>query len=146
METYSFMKTIGERTNKTRQIYSNWAKSHGINYNIMAVLYTAYLNEDCSQKYICEEWCVPKQTVFSTCQDLIAKGVIELTESAGDKREKCISLTKKGKAFAEPLVRELLEVESRVLVRMGKEEVLRFYELYINYVKCIETEFKNTEV
>lgn len=141
MKTYAFMKTIGERTNRTRQIYANWAKSHGVSYNAMSVLYTACQNKDCSQKYIGEEWCVPKQTVSVTCRELIAAGIIERTRNAGDKREKHIRLTEKGKAFAEPLVRELLEIEDRVLRRMSEDGVERFFNLYLEYTKSIETEF-----
>lgn len=141
MKAYEFMKRTGERANKINRIYADWAKAHGVNYNVMAVLYTAYNNDKCSQKYICEEWSVPKQTVNTTCRDLIASGIIEQTQSNGDKREICISLTKKGKAFATPLVCELLEIENRILDSMGQDKIKEFFDLYMAYTDVVEKEF-----
>ncbi len=141
METYEFMKRTGERTNKINRIYADWAKMHGANYNVMAVLYTAYHNDKCSQKYICEEWSVPKQTVNTTCRDLTASGIIEQVQSTGDKREICISLTEKGKAFANPLVSELLEIENRILGSMGQDRIAQFFDLLMTYAETVEKEF-----
>jgi len=141
METYEFMKRTGERANKINRIYADWAKAHGVNYNVMAVLYTAYNNDKCSQKYICEQWSVPKQTVNTTCKDLTASGIIEQAQSTGDKREICISLTEKGKAFATPLVTELLEIENRILGSMGQEQITRFFDLLMTYAETVEKEF-----
>ena len=107
----------------------------------MAVLYTAYHNDKCSQKYICEEWSVPKQTVNTTCRDLMAAGIIEQSQSTGDKRETCISLTEKGKAFAYPLVNELLEIEGRILGGLGEEKIKLFFDLLIAYTETVEKEF-----
>lgn len=87
MEPYEFMKSMGERANRVNQIYAAWAKRHGMNYNILAVLYTTYNNDQCSQKFVCEEWCLPKQTVNTTCRDLIASGIITQVQSTEDKRE-----------------------------------------------------------
>lgn len=53
METYEFMNSMGE--NRMNQIYAVWAKRHGMNYNILAVLHTTYKNDQCSQKFVCEE-------------------------------------------------------------------------------------------
>ena len=137
------MKRTGERTNRINQIYSIWSKAHGVNYNIMAVLYTAYHNDKCSQKYIREEWGVPKQTVNTTCRDLMASGIIEQVQSTGDKREICISLTEKGKAFATPLVNELLEIETHILGSMGQDRVSQFFELRMIDAEAVEIEFSS---
>lgn len=140
METYEFMKRTGERANRINRLYADWAKSKGVSYNVMAVLYTAYHNDKCSQKYVCEEWSVPKQTVNTTCRDLMAKGIIEQVQSTGDKREICISLTEKGKAFANPLVGELLAIETRILSRMGQDRIKEFFDLYADYTEIVAEE------
>ena len=141
METYEFMKKTGEGASRIRRIYSAWAKAHGVNYNVLATLYTACYNDKCSQKYICEEWGVPKQTVNTTCRELTASGVIEQIQSTDDRREICISLTEKGKAFAQPLVDELSKIEDRILSRMGREDVARFFELFMRYAEIAKKEF-----
>lgn len=144
MEPYEFMKSMGERANRVNQIYAAWAKRHGVNYNILAVLYTTYKTDQCSQKFVREEWCLPKQTVNTTCRDLIASGIITQVQSTEDKREIRISLTPKGRLFAAPIVTELLEIENSVLTRMGKDDVMRFFNLYHAYVECIELEFEHS--
>ena len=145
METYEFMRVVGERTSKIDKVYHDCAKSHVISYNVLAVLYTAYKNENCSQKYICEEWYVPKQTVNTICKDLIKLGIITQVHNPEDRRQACISLTKKGKELAEPIVSELLEIESRVLARMGNSDTLQLLKLYCDFVESIEIEFEDSE-
>ena len=145
MDTYEFMKSIGEQTSKIDHIYHEWAKSHGISYNVLAVLYTAYKNENCSQKNVCEEWYVPKQTVNTICRDLIKLGIITQVHNPEDRRKICIRLTEKGKEFAESVVTDLLEIERRVLARMGNDNKLQLLSLYRDFVDSIEIEFENFE-
>lgn len=141
MEVYEFMKTTGEKTNMITRQYTEWAKRHGVNFNILAVLYTAYHKKNCSQKYVCIEWNIPKQTINTTCRDLMASGIIEQVQSTGDKREICISLTDKGKKLAAPIVKELLAIESRILDDMGQEKINQFFDLYNEFADSVEKQF-----
>lgn len=38
METYEFMRVLGERSNRVDRLYYKWAKAHGFSYNVLAVL------------------------------------------------------------------------------------------------------------
>lgn len=141
METYEFMKSTAEPANKLHSVYFLWAKQKGLSYNELSVLYTVYNNGTCSQKRIRDEWFLPKQTVHSICKELCASGIIVLEQSSSDRRETNVTLTEKGKALAEPIVKELLAVEERVLKKMGEERATLFLSLYEEFACCIENEF-----
>lgn len=61
-----------------------------LNYNHFAVLYclASAENGQCTQKQICDEWYLPKQTVFNICKEFREKGWIEFYPSSTDKRER----------------------------------------------------------
>ena len=67
----------------------------------MEVLYSLYeLKENCMQKSILQKWSIPKQTVNTILKEFSVNGYIELLTNKEDKRNKLITLTPKGKAYA----------------------------------------------
>ncbi|MCM1438908.1 MAG: MarR family transcriptional regulator [Roseburia sp.] len=144
MNTYEFIKVMGGiAVTRIRLIYIDWAKRHGLTYYVLAVLYTAYNNDGCTQKSICQEWGLLKQTANNTCKSLKKAGIIMQTQGAKDKREVNIHLTEKGMAFAEPIIRGLLEIESRAIDSLG-ENAQKLMDLYVDYAEKFETEFANS--
>lgn len=141
MNGYEFMKRAGELSRTTQQLYYDFAKSHGVHYNTLAVLYTCYVNKDCTQKRVTVEWYVPKQTVNTVCKKLCAKGILNKVKSDGDHRETNISLTAEGEKFAAPIVKKLLAIESGIVERLGKEGALNFLEEYAQLREIMEEEF-----
>ena len=103
----------------------------GVNYNHFAVLYTlmSEKNHQCTQKFICDEWLIPKQTVFNICKDYKEKGWIEFFESPTDKREKIMQLTDAGKAHAEPIWQASNEFSQAVFHQFGKKKTEQLFAL-----------------
>lgn len=130
----------GISVTRIRLVYIGWAKRHGLSYNELAVLYTAYNNVGCTQKSVCREWGLTKQTANNTCKALKKSGIIMQTKGVRDKRETNIHLTEKGLAYAEPVIRGLLEVETRVIDKLG-ENAQKLMDLYVDYAEKFETEF-----
>ena len=60
---------------KFRGTYSEWSTRHGISYNEMLVLYSIREAGYCTQKQICENYLLPKQTINNV---IIAIKVINL--------------------------------------------------------------------
>ena len=62
----------------TNAVYERWAKSHGLNNNLLLTLYLLKeFPNDCTQHLICEKLMLPKQTVNSILSGLEYKGFVE---------------------------------------------------------------------
>lgn len=100
-------------------VYSDYAKKFNIHYNELACFYCLYKEGECTQKYICQEWLLPKQTVHTLCKSLMEKGLLETVAHQGDQREKRLMLTAAGKAAAAPMVEPLLAAENQAIETFG---------------------------
>lgn len=138
VKTYDFMRMLGERSSRVERMYYRWAKARGISYNVLAVLYVAYKDSASSQKVVCEEWGIPKQTVNTVCRDLCRDGFLRLEKSEQDGRETRLVLTEKGIRMAQPVVTELLDIETSILDSMGPEAIGQLLDLFQHF--CSEAE------
>lgn len=132
------LEELGELTAQIYFLYSEWAKKQGINFNVLAVFYTINKYGQCTQKQVCTEWVVPKQTMSAVCKQLEQEGGIVLAPSEGDKREKTLSFTEQGRARALPVLAQMRHLEETVLAEFGErnmQEMLvqmrRFTELFV---------------
>jgi len=78
-------------------------------------------------KYIGEEWSLPKQTVSGTCKTLAEQGLLTFHESEQDKRERLLSLTEQGKESATPLVQNMQEFSKRIFTAFGEKRAARLF-------------------
>lgn len=107
--------------NATGNLYSGWAKQHGLSYHTLFTLYAIYYGGgSCTQKQICEEWLIPKQTVSSILKALERRGYVRCEVQPEDRRNKNILLTPAGAAYAKTVLEELDKMEKRVARRLGK--------------------------
>ena len=59
---------------ETNRIYSDWAKKHDISYNALLILYSLWnAKHYCTQKMICDQWMLPKQTVNTILKEFEKK-------------------------------------------------------------------------
>lgn len=100
-----------------------WIKQQGLSYNTFAIFYTLVQKNTCTQKQIADEWFLPKQTVFSICKTLVHDGLLVMHESPKDKRERLLSLTEKGKAYAVPLVKQANEFADKIFEIYGEHRI-----------------------
>lgn len=91
------LNQLGMRISHIDSAFDQWIKQQNTNYNTFAVLYTLATEGSRTQKYIGEEWSLPKQTVSGTCKTLAEQGLLTFHESEQDKRERLLSLTEQGK-------------------------------------------------
>lgn len=120
---------LGMRISHIDSAFDQWIKQQNTNYNTLAVLYTLATEGSRTQKYIGEEWSLPKQTVSGTCKTLAEQGLLTFHESEQDKRERLLSLTEQGKESAAPLVQNMQEFSKRILppsVKTCSPTVCRF--------------------
>ena len=96
---------LGIHIGRIDSALDQWMRKQGHSYASFAVLYMLGTTEGgiCTQKQICDEWSLSKQTVFSICKGLIDKGLLELHQSRQDRRERLLKLTPAGLAHAMPV-------------------------------------------
>lgn len=116
----------------------------GLSYSEFAVLYTLAKDGRSTQKKISEEWLIPKQTVFNVCKDFRQKGVVQIGEQSVDKRERAMSLTRKGRDVADPIVHASDELGERVFARLGEKNAQKLFSLLTHFCEICDKEIENT--
>ncbi len=122
MET-AFQKDIQDYYSWWRRmnaLYHDWAEEHGVSEYTVYVLHTLLEKQGCTQKQICEEWILSKQTVNSILKGLGQKGYLKSVPSVADGRKKILSLTDEGERYARKMIGELSVLEGKVMERMGE--------------------------
>ena len=110
--------------------YEAWAKARGLSLNELTVLEVLCESTgDCTQKKICEEWLLPKQTVNMILKGFVEKGYVTLRPMERDKRSKALCLTAAGRAYADAVLSELQEMELYAAKRMGLARMRRMNEI-----------------
>lgn len=102
---------LAEITAELDQSFIDYAKMQSVILSELQILYSLYTHEKCTQKQICDEWSLPKQTVNTICKTLMQKELIQFIHHTGDKREKWLSLTTAGEKYAMPIILPLLNIE-----------------------------------
>ena len=99
-------------------LYSEWAKAQGLSYNELLVMLSLTREADapCTQKDICRQWLLPKQTVNSILERFTRLG---LESDPRDRRNKRIALTGTGQARLGALTEALQDKERQVWQSMG---------------------------
>lgn len=118
---------------KFRGIYSEWSNRHNISYNEMLVIYTIRENGFCTQKQICDNYLLPKQTINNVIAALRKDGLLEYDEYRSHGREKAFVLTAKGVDYAAPFLESLDDVESRALELLSEKKLEALTALLLEY-------------
>lgn len=105
---------------ENNDIYAEWAQARGLSYFELLVLLSLAEGEQ-TQKRICAQWLLPKQTVHSILRSFQAAGRVELEPLPADRRNKAVRLTPAGRAWALPIAAELTEHEQAVWRALGEE-------------------------
>lgn len=122
---------LGQAIGQIDNTVNHWIDKLGLTYNHFAVLYSLANASDgqCTQKYICDEWYLPKQTVFNICKEYKEKGWIEFSESRADKREKILRLTQTGQAYAEPILQKTQAISEQAFAKFGERKTKQLFAL-----------------
>lgn len=127
---------------KINGLNSNWAKEHEINPYQIKPLYALYLDSTMTQTQIAECCSLPKQTVSNTIRQLKNQGFITLKSSSSDKREKAICITESGKAYLENATEPIVDLEKRIIARMGRNAYESLVYGLNEYASAMEIEAK----
>lgn len=114
-------------------IYFEWSRRHNISYHEMLVLYTIRENGYCTQKQICDNYLLPKQTIHNIISNMRENGILIYDESLSVSREKVFVLSEKGRKYAAPFLESLDLVESGAMEILGQEKLNKLIGLLLEY-------------
>ncbi|HQO11894.1 MAG TPA: MarR family transcriptional regulator [Petrotogaceae bacterium] len=116
MEYYQIFK-------ETDAIYNRLAKRAGLAESAYWVIYSIRMMDGrCTQKEICSQWSLSKQTVNSGLKYLEKEGLIMLAEFSEDRRSKEILLTENGEKFSKKYIDTVFEMEMETFEKMSDRE------------------------
>ena len=132
---------LWEMHNVVTGFYNEYAKSVGLTLPSLKVLSILHREISCTQKYITQLTYLPKQTVNAIIKGFNIQGLVtEPVESNSDKRNKNVSLTEKGKKYAEKIISKAQEAEYRALEKLGEERRTLMVEAIVFYTKSLSLE------
>ena len=136
----NYFDELGNRIGEIDDTINQWIKKLGLSYNHFAVLYYLANAQDgqCTQKHICDEWYLPKQTVFNICKEYKEKGWIEFEISPNDKREKIMRLTPAGQAYAKPILQATQSISEQAFSEFGKKKTMQLFALMCEFSEVFQ--------
>ena len=97
---------------RLRGVYQAWAEKNGLTYNTLFTLYEIDKHVDgCTQKQLCDYLMLSKQTVSAILKKLEQSGYIIRKSGVGDRRKNQVTFTPTGKAYAQPILAGLKQME-----------------------------------
>ncbi len=136
-KTLTLLNNINNAIIKFRGIYSAWSYEQGISYNEMLVLYTIRENGYCTQKQICDNYLLPRQTMNNVFIGLRNNGILQYSKENSIGKEKAFVLSEKGKTYAEPFLQSLDVVESRAVELLGDDKIESLTALLLEYDEAL---------
>ena len=101
--------------NNVDEAYCSDMSNIGVNESELWLMYALDDNEQHSQKQICDEWGFPKTTLNTAIKQAEAAGYLTMSLIPGKRREMNISLTEKGKVYAEKLLSSVYQAENEAM-------------------------------
>lgn len=120
MNTRQQMELINTYICQSTALYGEWAKQHGMSYNMFMILYAIDMAQPCTQKQISESWMIPKQTVNTIVKNMVRQGYVRFEAGQGQK-EKLVRFTEQGELLAREILEAMYQMEDRVMERRGPE-------------------------
>lgn len=104
-------------------LYERWAKKRGLTFNALFTMYIIYeYSNECTQQIICNRLLLPKQTISAILESFEKKEYITRQLLEKDRRNKRISLTERGKKYADELLSDLFKFEKQAFKNMTLEQ------------------------
>lgn len=144
-ESLKLLSEINRAIIQFRGLYAAWSREHGISYHELLVLYTIREQGFCTQKQICDNYLLPRQTMNHVFLDLRKRGLLELSPEHCTGREKAFVLSDQGKQYAQPLLKALNQVELQTLETFGQENIRSMVKAVFSYDQALENAMKAHE-
>ena len=137
-QTQQLHNRVNHAIIKCRGVYSQWAKVCGVSYNRMLVFYTIRDYGYCTQKQMCDQYLLPRQTMNNIVTALCREGLLTEDSTRRQGREKAYILTEAGAEYSARHLASLNAVEERAAQTFGAERIRTMADLVLEYDRALE--------
>ena len=130
---------------KANGFYKKMEQQSGMNVLRCRVLYSLHELGLETQRQICDEFELPKQTVNNIIQSLARQGYVEAARSQRDRRARVLRLTESGKRYAAQELKPMNDMDQSIARRMGDEAFRALVSLTEAYAAAIEAEIASRQ-
>ena len=125
-------------------LYRVYAKNCNLSETAFWILYCVREREKeaFTQREICEYWFYTPQTVNSALKNMTEEGLLTLRAEEGNRKNKRIYLTEKGKEIVERIVVPLMDAERRALAAIGEQEAEVFLQTMKKHTELFREEIE----
>ncbi len=125
MDERIFFYKLGKLVYQIDGVYEQYGKRCNLaSPNLLWILYALNDGEPHSQKQICEDWDIPRSTANTIIKDLESSGYLSLSQIKGKRRELLVSLTPRGKKYADGILSDLYKREKEIYAEIESPEAL----------------------
>lgn len=126
-------------SNEIDAFFTQLAIQSGLSVSAHWTLYFIRQSENgCTQKSICKQWSMSKQTVNSALKVLNQKGMITLHPSEDDRRSKQIHLTLEGEAFAKKHLDVIFAAEEKTFMELSESSRIALIQGSKDYLNALQ--------
>ena len=134
---------MGMQESLFEALYSRVASAFGLTTCEMWIYYFLLIEENgITQRDICSQMSFKKQTVNSAVAKLVKNGMLILSITDGNSKNKILMLTPEGREFAQRTVSQLLEAELKAAKKFGSKKLISFCKLRDEYYGTLLQEFE----
>ena len=125
MDARAFFYTLGKLVYGLDGAYEEYGRNCRVGSpNLLWILYALNDGGRHSQKQICGDWAIPRSTANTIVKDLESKNYVALSRIEGERRELLISLTPRGKEYADGILSDLYAREREIYSEIEAPEEL----------------------
>ncbi len=125
MDERDFFYRLGKLVYQIDGVYEQYGKNCSLGSpNLLWILYALNDGKRHSQKQICDDWDIPRSTANTIIKDLEGKNYIALSQIKGERRELLVSLTPRGKEYADGILSDLYRREKEIYSELEAPEAL----------------------
>lgn len=141
-DSINLINELNKEIIKLRGIYSLWSGLHNISYNEMLVLYTVREYGFCTQKQVCDNYLLPRQTINNVITRMRKDDILRPEPNLNTGREKAFVLTEYGQEYAGKFMDSLSEMEVQAVSLTGTQKMEELLLLLSEHSQALQSAMK----
>lgn len=139
MDAYKLFQEYLSIQHQIDEFYHELAVKQNLSDSALLVLWSLLeLGEGCTQRDICGQFALSKQTVHSSVRKLAKEGVLSLRPGAG--REVHVYPTDQGRALIQEKIAPIQAAEKAASLRLGEEDIAEMLRLTRKWFSLFQEE------